>query len=139
MVNLICGPIGSGKTQKLIDHANNELNNTNGLIVFIDKYDKHILDIDKQIRFINAKEFSVDNSEKFIGFLCGIISANYDINRIYIDNVKTIANLYSEDGIKDLVVKINELSGLAEVEFYLTFDSSDADKIDRKECKYQAV
>ncbi len=137
MVNLICGPIGCGKTQKLIDHANNELKKTKGLIVFIDRSDKLRLNIDKQIRFINAKEFSIDNSDKFFGFLCGIISGNYDINRIYIDNIKTLANLQSKESINQIISKINELSGFNEVEFYITLDSPDVDKIDKKE--YQTV
>lgn len=137
MVNLISGPIGCGKTQKLIDHANNELKKTKGLIVFIDRSDKLRLNIDKQIRFINAKEFSIDNSDKFFGFLCGIISGNYDINRIYIDNIKTLANLKSNESINQIISKINELSGYNEVEFYITLDSPDVDKIDKKE--YQTV
>ena len=139
MVNLICGPNGSGKTQKLIDHANAELQNTNGLIVFIDKYDKHRLSIDKQIRFINAKEFALDNENKFFGFLCGILAGNYDINRIYIDNVKTIANIQDTEGINSILTKIRKLSAMHEVEFYLTLGSEDAQNLDEKELNLQTV
>ena len=37
MINLILGANGSGKTQKLIEMANEELKNTDGLILYVDR------------------------------------------------------------------------------------------------------
>jgi thymidine kinase len=72
MVNLICGPKGSGKTQRLIEHATKELQKTNGLIVFVDSNDKNRISITNEIRFINAKEFMIDNANNFFGFFVGL-------------------------------------------------------------------
>jgi len=93
MLKFINGPVGSGKTQKLIDQANNELENTKGLIVYIDKSDKHRFDISSSIRFVDAKSFGVATADELASFVCGLIAGNYDINRIFIDNVDDIAAL----------------------------------------------
>jgi hypothetical protein len=125
MVNLFCGQNGSGKTQKIISHANNELLNTQGLIVYIDKNDKYRLSINNKIKFINAKEFNLYNQDLFYGFLCGIISGNYDINRVYIDNLNSIINISTEEEFKKFISKINLLSQKCDVEFYFTMTTTD--------------
>ncbi|MFA0816284.1 MAG: hypothetical protein ACC608_10910 [Anaerofustis sp.] len=139
MVNLICGPIGCGKTQKLIDSANSELKNTNGLIVYIDNEDKHRRNIDNQIRFINAREFMIENADQFFGFICGIAAENYDVNRIFIDNIISTARLEDNIALKNLLAKLNAVCEKTELEIFITLDSADADFIDENECNYQTV
>ena len=139
MVNLICGPTGCGKTQKLIDSANSELKNTNGLIVYIDNEDKHRLSIDNQIRFINAKESMIENSDQFFGFICGIIAENYDVNRIFIDNIISTAHLTDNQALKDMIARLGKVGENTELKIIITIDSADADFVDEKECNYQTV
>ncbi|MDR2519816.1 MAG: hypothetical protein LBC69_01995 [Eubacteriaceae bacterium] len=126
MVNLFCGQNGSGKTQKLISHANAELERTEGLIVFIDKSDKRRLLVSNRIKFVNAKEYGLDSTEAFYGFICGVISGNYDINRIYIDNLKDIVKASTEGECNDFVGRINELSEKYQVEFFITLTTEKA-------------
>lgn len=133
MMNFICGPTGSGKTQKLITVANKELNNTNGLIVYIDKSDKHRLNIATQIRFINASEFSLGSADKFFGFICGLIAGNYDINRIFVDNIMNIANISDHKQLNKLFSDISAFSSANGVAFYLTLDDTDMAKTNAKE------
>lgn len=124
MVYLICGQNGSGKTQKLINHANEELKNTHGLIAYIDKSDKYRLNISNKIKFINANEFKLGSPEGFYGFLCGILSGNYDINRIYIDNIGDIAGLQTELDLKSFISEINTLSQKSDADFYITMTTN---------------
>jgi len=127
LVNLFCGPNGSGKTQKLIDHANEELSKTQGLIVFIDKSDKRRQRVNSQIKFVNTKEFSLDAPDAFYGFICGIISGNYDINRVYTDNLADIIRADSEEECKAFISKINAISENYQVEFYFTLTTPPED------------
>ncbi|MCL1802277.1 MAG: hypothetical protein FWG30_01365 [Eubacteriaceae bacterium] len=120
MINLFSGPNGSGKTQKLINHANEELEKTQGLIVYIDKSDKHRLSIKNAIRFIDAKEFGIENADAFYGFICGILSGNYDINRIYIDNLYRIINTDSEDSLMAFIGRLERISSKCQTDFYFT-------------------
>ena len=85
MVQLICGPKGSGKTKRLLDMANAEIGVTNGDVVFIDDDKRYMYDVKRQIRFVDVTEYHVDNEDKLFGFLSGILSSNFDITAIYLD------------------------------------------------------
>ncbi len=132
MINFICGPVGSGKTQRLIDLANEELENTNGLVVYVDKSTKHRLAVDNRIRFINAKEFDIDSADSLNAFLCGLIAGNYDINRIFLDNLNIIANINDPSGFVATLDKMEKLSEEHGIKFYITINSPDADTFDIK-------
>lgn len=125
MINLIYGANGSGKTQKLIDLANAELEKTNGLIVYLDKSDSHRIAISPQIRFINVTEFDVNNADLFIGLLCGLVSGNYDINRIYIDNLHKIIGTTDAEAILDVLGKIRKLCEMNEMSCCVTINFED--------------
>ena len=133
MVHLIYGQNGSGKTQKLINHANEELLKSHGLIVFIDKSDKYRRSINNQIKFINARDFRLNNTDLFYGFLCGILSGNYDINRVYIDNLKDIIQLNSNEELMSFIKEVNTLSIEFDTHFYITVTTDDDSPSEFKE------
>ncbi|NLW70288.1 MAG: ATP-binding protein [Eubacteriaceae bacterium] len=133
MITIISGPSGSGKTQKLIDMANGELSATKGLIVYIDKTNNHRLAVNRQVRFINTTEFDVDNKEKFIGLLCGLIAGNYDINRIYIDNITKIINDEEVGGVAYTVRQIEKLCRMNDMQCYLVLNSEKCVGLDTSE------
>ncbi|MBR6800296.1 MAG: hypothetical protein IKM61_00905 [Eubacteriaceae bacterium] len=127
MINLILGANGSGKTQKLIEMANNELKTTDGLIVYIDRSDNHRREIDVQIRFLNAKEVGIDNRDKFFGFISGVLNGNYDINRVYVDNVYRIVGAKCSGCVEALLNIIKPVAN--EVEIYMTMNAEDVEGI----------
>ncbi len=85
MVQLIYGPKGSGKTKRLISMANAELEATTGDVVFVDDDKRYMYDVKRQVRFVDVTEYNVNNEERLFGFICGILSQNFDITAIYID------------------------------------------------------
>lgn len=125
MINLVYGANGSGKTQKLIDLANSEIEKTKGLIVYLDRSNNHRLAVDKQIRFINTDELGIGNTDTFIGLLTGLIAGNYDINRIYIDNLHKIIGSTDSADITEVLKKINKLNDLNDIVFYTVINSED--------------
>ncbi|RBP41582.1 hypothetical protein [Garciella nitratireducens] len=92
MISLICRENGTGKTKKIIEFANNALKTSKGQIVFIDIRGNSFSNLNREIRFINVKEFSVKGREKFLGFIKGLVAENYDIDKIYVDNLLDITN-----------------------------------------------
>jgi len=128
MINLIYGPNGSGKTQKLIDHANAELDKTNGLIIYLDRSNNHRLQVSKQIRFINTTEFGVENADMLYGMLCGLVAGNYDINRIYIDNITKMIGSSDKDDIKAMLSCIAKLCSLNDMQCFLILNQEDIEK-----------
>ncbi|TFZ40709.1 hypothetical protein E4100_03900 [Soehngenia longivitae] len=121
MVKFILGEQGSGKTKWLIDNANKDMLEGNGNIVFVDVDDEHIFSLNYNVRLINAMEFNILNVKSFYGFLCGIMSMDYDLEKIYVDGIYKLMNIE----LKDLVFLIDTLEKISEkfnVEFYINVD-----------------
>ena len=93
MVKFVVGPKGSGKTKWLIDKANDEKQNKNGNIIFIDSDDKHIFSLDHSVRLIDASTFHISSPESLYGFLAGIMSRDFDIETIYVDGIYSIVEM----------------------------------------------
>ncbi len=86
MVQLIVGKKGKGKTKQLLDKVNAEIKTASGSIVYIDKSSKHMYELNNKIRLIDASTYPLKNSDEFIGFICGIISQDHDIEQMYLDS-----------------------------------------------------
>lgn len=122
MVKLILGKSGSGKTKYLIDNANEEKSRGNGNIVFIDTDDSHIFSLDYAVRLINAKKFGIDSVDSLYGFIAGIISRDYDIEKIYLDGIYQIID-FNKENTKHLLSRLSKLSEENEIEVLLGFDN----------------
>lgn len=135
MVKFILGRKGAGKTKWLIDNANKDMKEGNGNIAFIDVDDDHIFTLNYNVRLINAMEFNILNVESFYGFLCGLLSMDYDLEKIYVDGIYKIMSLELEDLVY-LYDSLKKICKKYEVEFYINVDYT-MDKIPedlRKSC-----
>ena len=109
MIQLIYAKKGSGKTKRLIDLANAELNSTKGEVVFIDDDKRYMYDVAHQARFVDVKDFKIDSGDALYGMLCGMVSQNYDIEAVFIDAFLKIVKMDVTE-LKDLMDKISALS-----------------------------
>ena len=85
MIKIIAGNKGSGKTKRLIDMTNETAKTTSVNVVFLDKDNSYMYEIDRAIRFVNVNDYRVQSAEMFLGFLGGMLASNYDISVIFID------------------------------------------------------
>lgn len=97
MVQIIAGKKGKGKTKHLLDMANAAIKEANGSIVYLDKSSKHMYELNNRIRLINVNEYPITTGEGFIGFICGIVSQDRDIETMYLDSFLKLACLEGED------------------------------------------
>lgn len=109
MVQLIYAQKGSGKTKRLIDLANAEMETAKGDVVFIDDDKRYMYDVMHKVRFVDVKEYGICGEEEFYGFLCGMVSQNFDIQAIYVDAFLKIVRKRVED-IEPLMKKIIKLA-----------------------------
>ncbi len=117
MIQVIMGKKGSGKSKQIVDMANKLVDEAEGDIVFIDDDSRCMLDLRHEIRFVNCSEFNVDDVNKFYGFVCGMISQDFDISHIFIDGIKNMvhSDLNDMEGLfKDLdeVLKKNNVKAV---------------------------
>ena len=122
MVHLFCSERGSGKTKNLINLANDNLEKAKGDSVFIDDDDRTMLQLDKKIRFVATDDFQLKDYESFYGFLCGLISENYDIEYIYVDGLSNVVRGTGLMGAETLLEKIKNLSGRYGIKFYINLN-----------------
>ena len=97
-MKLLAGVKGTGKTKALIQEVNKVCGESNGSIVCIEKGKKLTFDLSYHARLVNAEEYGITNGDMLYGFLCGILSANYDITEIFIDGAFAIC----EDRLDEL-------------------------------------
>ena len=119
MVQLIVGSKGDGKTKHLLDRVNSQIKTASGNIVYLDKNTKHMHELDNKVRLINVADYPLKNCDEFIGFICGIISQDYDLEQMYLDSFLKIAHLEGED-LTDALTQLNAISEQFKIDFCLS-------------------
>lgn len=114
MIKVILGDKGSGKTKRLFDLTNAALNEERGNIIFIDDDKRHMYDLHRDIRFVDASEYPSGykcNAHEFLGFLCGMLASNYDLTLIAVDAFhKLVKTDVYADEMQDFFAQIEKLS-----------------------------
>ena len=119
MVQIIAGEKGKGKTKYLLDKANAAIKESTGSIVYLDKSSKHMYELNNKIRLINVKEYPITSCEAFIGFICGIISQDYDLEMMFLDSFLKLASLEGED-ISEVITTLENIGEKYHVTFVLS-------------------
>ena len=97
MVQIIAGRKGKGKTKVLLDKVNGAIKEANGSIVYLDKSTKHMYELNNKVRLIDVSVYPIKNADEFVGFVCGIISQDHDLEQVYLDSFLTTAKLEGKD------------------------------------------
>ena len=124
MVEIICGKKGKGKTKHLLDKANTSMKSAQGNVVYLDKSQKHMYELNNKIRLINVTDFPVSNCDEFLGFICGIVSQDHDLQEMYLDSFVTIAGL-QDDQIQHAIEKLDIISEKNNVKFMLSISKDE--------------
>ena len=91
MIQLIIGEKGNGKTKILLDKVNTEIKQIDGSAVYIDKSKQHMYEVRNKVRLIDVTDFPIHSTDAFIGFICGILSQDRDLENIYLDSFLKVA------------------------------------------------
>lgn len=119
MIQIIAGEKGKGKTKILLEKVNREVLAASGNVVYLDKNSKHMYELSNKVRLINVKDYLIDNYHEFLGFICGILSQDHDLEKIYLDSLLKVACAETE-GLPEVLRKLEEISDLFHVEFVVS-------------------
>ena len=122
MIQVIAGKKGSGKTKRLIDLTNTTAREGEHDVVFLDDNNRYMFDADHKVRFINAEEYHIHNADMFIGFLCGMLSSNFDIGTVFIDAFLKLSHT-ELDKVEPVLKTLAELGTKHQVDFVLSFSA----------------
>ena len=128
MVQLIVGKKGKGKTKCLLDKVNTEVKNVLGSVVFLDKNTKHMYELNNKVRLIDVSRFPIANSEQFVGFICGIISQDHDLEAMYLDGFIKCSKVKPEE-ITETIKELDAVSRMFNIEFTISL-SLDKEELD---------
>lgn len=120
MIQIIAGEKGKGKTKELLAKVNQSVVAANGNIVYLDKSQKHMYELNNKVRLINVTDYPIDNCDQFLGFLCGIISQDNDLEEMYLDSFLTIASIETDEEIQHAIEKLDIISEKYNVTFILS-------------------
>ena len=121
MVQLIVGRKGKGKTKHLLDKANAEIKEVNGNIVYLDKSSKHMYELNNKIRLIDVSSFPIQNSDEFVGFICGVISQDHDLEKMFLDSFMRLSRLEDHpDEMTDCIKQLKAISQTFQVDFVIS-------------------
>lgn len=120
MVELLIGTKGTGKTKVLINNVNSAASNAEGNVVFIsNNTTQNMYDISSKVRMADTSEFDITSWDEFLGFICGIISGNFDITNIFVDGTLKIVK-DTMDGFEAFLTSLEDLSKKFDINFELS-------------------
>lgn len=119
MVELIVGKKGKGKTKVLLDRVNAAIKEANGSIVYLDKSAKHMYELNNKVRLIDVSGYPIRNADEFVGFICGIISQDHDLEQIYLDSFLTTAKLEGLD-VSGTLAQLENIGQNFQVKFIIS-------------------
>ena len=125
MIQIIAGKKGSGKTKRLIDMTNETAKTSSSSVVFLDKDNSYMFDVDRAVRFVNVNDYHVCNADMFVGFLGGMLASNYDVGVIFIDAFIKLTHTVLADA-KGIIDTLAELSEKNRVKFVLSVSEDPA-------------
>jgi hypothetical protein len=131
MIEIICGVKGKGKTKELLEKVNSSVKTANGNVVYLDKSQKHMYELNNRVRLINVVDYPIGNCDEFLGFICGIISQDNDLEEMYLDSFLTIASISEDADVVKAIEKLDVISEKYKVKFVLSVSK---DKNDLPEC-----
>ena len=129
MVKLLIGKKGTGKTKALIEQVNAASSVAKGNVVFISNNTSgSMFDISRNVRMTDTTDFDIVNYSEFEGFICGIISGNYDITNIFVDGLFKIVKSDDLDGLENFLARLEKISAKFDISFVLSLsiDANDA-------------
>lgn len=127
MISIISGAKGKGKTKYLLAQVNDAVKEANGSIVYLDKSAKHMYELSNKVRLINVAEYPIASADAFVGFLCGVLSQDSDIEKMYVDSFLKVSYAEGTD-ISELVSTLDVIGKQFAVDFVLSV-SMDAEAL----------
>ena len=124
MIEFIIGEKGKGKTKVLLEKANREVKEATGNVVYLDKNTQHMFELNNRIRLIDVTNYPLTDADEFIGFICGIISQDHDLEKVYLDSFLKISKLESRDmdisAVLPVLKQLTSISAQFSVDFIIS-------------------
>ena len=93
--------------------------------------------MNNKVRLINVRDYLVEEPKEFLGFVCGLISQDHDLEKIYIDSFLKIACTDAND-IPIVMEKLELITDKFQVDIVISM-SMNGDALPEIAKKYVSV
>ena len=118
MVRVIFGEKGTGNSKRIIQMANDSVDETQGSVVFIDAEGQYLFDLKHAIRFIDAGHYNINSPKMFYGFLAGIAAQDFDLQRIYVDGFRKLVK-HPLNELEAMFAQIQDFADRSGIEIFI--------------------
>lgn len=126
MISMIIGNKGSGKTKRLVELVNADVDSSKGNVVCIEKGLKLTYDLTHKARLVDVDEYNVSGFDTLYGFIGGMCAGNYDLTEIFVDATLKIGGRNYEE-LADFMSKLSQLSEKSNVEMVFTISCDESE------------
>ena len=77
-------------------------------------------ELNNKIRLINASEYPISSEDEFVGFVCGIVSQDHDLEQVYLDSFMDVAYIKDRTLVENVVKKLDRISDQFKVDFIIS-------------------
>ncbi len=117
------------KPKKMVDFANDMVETGDGTIIFINNNHRLTNELNYQIRVVCMEDFvHITNSDEYIGFIYGIISADHDIQTVFIDSILKHADFKLSD-LPNFLARLEQISKEYELDFIVSISAEKEEMI----------
>jgi len=124
LVRVIFGEKGAGNSKRIIQMANDSLDQTKGSVVFIDAEGQYLFELKHAIRFIDAGHYRINNPDMFLGFIAGIAAQDFDLELVFVDGFTKLVNCGTES-LEDMFKRLDELTTEAGIQVVIAMSGDD--------------
>ena len=135
MIEIYAGEKGKGKTKHLLKRVSDDLAKSQGCIIYIDKNNQHMYELDSHVRLIDMSEYEMESTDEFLGFISGMLSQNNDIERIFLDSFLDIGFLDTHEGLMSVMDKLEEIADKFDTDFIVSISMNQSDLPDSLKSK----
>ena len=113
--------------RRIQEEAQKAVESADGSVVFIDRDNTKMFDLNRNIRLVNLKNYNLVDHNAFIGFVSGIISQNKDIEYIFIDGFMNDAKIDVNSTFEETVNQLEDISDQFNINFVLSVSKAKED------------
>lgn len=123
MIQVIYGEKGSGKTQQIVNLANEAAASAKGIVVYMDRSSNRIHDLARGVRLVDASHYGLKSQNDILSFIKGMLAANFDIEQVFIDGVTRLLDCNVAE-LEVLYAGLEQIAAEHNLRFVITASSS---------------
>jgi len=119
LIQVIYGEKGTGKTKQIVELANAEAQTAKGVVVYLDRSNNRMHDLDRAIRLVDASHYGLSSQKDILSFIKGMLAANFDIEKIFIDGLSRLLDCNVAD-LEEIYTGLDAIAKEFDVSFVIT-------------------